>query len=222
MKKRYGPITCQVCGKGFYPLVRCLSEAKARKTCSDNCLSKSLSRTSQKPRKKGKFYKCANCGKEIRDYPSRTRSIKFCNQGCQRAYEKGRHITKPCQGCGENFTISYARRYRKYCSQDCYLNHIYGENNPRWNGGRDYYYGANWIEQSEKARTRDDYTCQICGIHQSDYFRDLDVHHIIPFKTFGLDHYKKANKLSNLTTLCSSCHIKLENGKVSLGDKLPE
>jgi predicted HNH restriction endonuclease len=36
----------------------------------------------------------------------------------------------------------------------------------------------------------------------------LDVHHIIPFRKFGIDRYREANKISNLISLCNSCHSK--------------
>jgi 5-methylcytosine-specific restriction endonuclease McrA len=81
-----------------------------------------------------------------------------------------------------------------------------GPKNPFWRGGYEPYYGPNWFEQREKALKRDNYTCQKCGA------RGDDVHHIIPFRKFGLANYLKANELSNLITLCKSCHGK-ENGK---------
>jgi predicted HNH restriction endonuclease len=37
----------------------------------------------------------------------------------------------------------------------------------------------------------------------------LDVHHIVPFRTFKGD-WRKANELSNLITLCRNCHRKAE------------
>jgi hypothetical protein len=42
------------------------------------------------------------------------------------------------------------------------------------------------------------------------------VHHVIAFQTFGLDHYKEANAVSNLASLCHVCHSLLEGGKLAL------
>lgn len=82
-----------------------------------------------------------------------------------------------------------------------------GEKNPRWRGGYEPYYGPNWYFQRDKRLKRDKY-CQRCGTNE-----DLVVHHIVPFREFGREGYKEANKLSNLITLCRSCHRSVENGQ---------
>jgi DEAD/DEAH box helicase domain-containing protein len=45
--------------------------------------------------------------------------------------------------------------------------------------------------------------------------RQHDVHHIIPFRTFGYipgvnENYRLANALENLLTLCAACHQRVE------------
>jgi len=88
--------------------------------------------------------------------------------------------------------------------------HHTGENNPRWNGGGENYYGPNWVSQRRNALERDDYRCQdpSCSMtneeHIEKHGQGLDVHHIIPFDTF--DSPSEANKLENLVTLCRECH----------------
>ncbi|MEM7348373.1 MAG: Zn-binding domain-containing protein, partial [Chloroflexota bacterium] len=67
-------------------------------------------------------------------------------------------------------------------------------------------YGPNWQKQRNKARARDGYRCQICGTPEQG--RSHDVHHKVPFRTFTT--YQEANQLSNLTTLCRSCHHRAE------------
>ncbi len=67
-------------------------------------------------------------------------------------------------------------------------------------------YGLNWPAQRSSAHARDDYCCQICGIPEKG--REHDVHHKIPFRTFP--DYQRANVLSNLITLCHTCHQKAE------------
>ena len=86
-----------------------------------------------------------------------------------------------------------------------------GENNPSWLGGWKKYYGINWVEQKNKARKRDNYTCQLCGKKENG--RAHDVHHKIPFRKFGIKRYLEANDLSNLITLCNSCHLRYEPRK---------
>lgn len=82
-----------------------------------------------------------------------------------------------------------------------------GELSHRWRGGYEPYYGPNWLSQKRKTLERDKYTCQSC---ESE--RKFVVHHIIAFRAFGREHYKEANKLSNLLTLCEACHTTMENG----------
>jgi len=67
-------------------------------------------------------------------------------------------------------------------------------------------YGPNWLVQRERARSRDNYQCRVCGAIESE--RSHDVHHISPFRTYQT--YELANQLDNLITLCSSCHRKAE------------
>lgn len=67
-------------------------------------------------------------------------------------------------------------------------------------------YGPNWNQIRESVRTRDQFTCQVCGAKELN--RQHDVHHKIPFRAFA--SADEANRLENLTTLCHSCHHKVE------------
>src|SRR5215216_145570 len=67
-------------------------------------------------------------------------------------------------------------------------------------------YGPDWIRIRDRVRAREKYTCQVCGAVETN--RQHDVHHKIPFRTFT--SYVEANRLDNLTTLCPSCHHKVE------------
>lgn len=80
---------------------------------------------------------------------------------------------------------------------------LIGENNPRWKGGYEPYYGPDWRGQRRRALKRDDHTCQFCGTTENE--REHDVHHKISYRIC------KNNKLDNLVTLCRSCHTKVEN-----------
>lgn len=87
-----------------------------------------------------------------------------------------------------------------------------GENNPRWKGGYEPYYGTSWSNAREKARERDNYTCQVCGLTENELGQEVDVHHIIPFFEFGVENHKEANSLDNLVCLCRICHVNIEFG----------
>ncbi len=69
------------------------------------------------------------------------------------------------------------------------------------------HYGADWGRIRDKVRARDQYQCQVCGAIEST--RQHDVHHKTPFRSFNGD-LTRANRLENLSTLCSSCHKKVE------------
>ena len=77
-----------------------------------------------------------------------------------------------------------------------------GSKNPSWQGGISFEkYTIDWTKTLKKAiKERDKYICQICGIHQEDYKKMLDIHHI--------DYNKKNCNSNNLITLCRSCHTK--------------
>lgn len=58
-----------------------------------------------------------------------------------------------------------------------------------------------WERVKERAKKRDQYRCQHCGVHEAYYRKvDLHVHHILPVKDGG------GNGLENLITLCKTCH----------------
>ena len=62
-------------------------------------------------------------------------------------------------------------------------------------------YGSDFDSSlKEQIRFRDKYTCRICGCSQLENGKQLDCHHI--------DYDKKNNDMSNLITLCHSCHTK--------------
>jgi DEAD/DEAH box helicase domain-containing protein len=67
-------------------------------------------------------------------------------------------------------------------------------------------YGPDWSQTRDRVRARDKYTCQVCGTVETN--RQHDVHHKIPFRAFP--SYLEANRMDNLTTLCPSCHHKVE------------
>lgn len=96
---------------------------------------------------------------------------------------------------------------------------VEGEDNPWYKDGNSYReYGDNWDEIRKNIRSRDNYICQRCNISQREHLQlfdiRLDVHHIIPLSEF--DDIDEANSADNLTTLCRSCHRKVENGGLKI------
>jgi 5-methylcytosine-specific restriction endonuclease McrA len=68
--------------------------------------------------------------------------------------------------------------------------------------------GANWELQARRARERDQFRCQVCGITEEQLGGRMHVHHRIPFRRFRSN--VEANKLEHLISVCPSCHQKEE------------
>jgi predicted HNH restriction endonuclease len=65
-------------------------------------------------------------------------------------------------------------------------------------------YGDDWENIRKLIYLRDKFTCQECGITMNETKKAHHIHHKIPF-LISFD-----NSLSNLITLCPSCHRKIE------------
>ncbi|NPV55701.1 MAG: DEAD/DEAH box helicase [Anaerolineae bacterium] len=68
-------------------------------------------------------------------------------------------------------------------------------------------YGPEWASLREQVRRRDGYKCRVCGIGEGK--QQHHIHHKVPLKAFT--SRDEANTISNLITLCPSCHRKAEN-----------
>jgi DEAD/DEAH box helicase domain-containing protein len=68
-------------------------------------------------------------------------------------------------------------------------------------------YGDDWQLIRSRVRKRDHYTCQVCGRVEID--AEHHVHHKVPYKLFSDPAI--ANTISNLVTLCQSCHRLVES-----------
>jgi 5-methylcytosine-specific restriction endonuclease McrA len=77
-----------------------------------------------------------------------------------------------------------------------------GSRNPNWQNGISFLpYPTDWVDSlKESIRERDWYICQMCGVHQEELSKKLDVHHI--------DYDKENLALENLISLCRGCHMK--------------
>jgi len=51
-----------------------------------------------------------------------------------------------------------------------------------------------------------EYCCRVCETHQDEIGREPSVHHITPRGCYSDDEWRDFNKLTNLISLCPSCH----------------
>jgi len=70
--------------------------------------------------------------------------------------------------------------------------------------GRPSFRGGNWEDIAARVRKRDGYRCCHCGRSEEELGRQLDVHHVLPFRMFKTA--REANRLKNLVSACPSCH----------------
>ena len=205
---------CEFCGK-FFRAKKSVVRIGKGKFCSQKCHSeyqKTLIGPKSIKYKKPISLICNQCGKKYDVKPHREITSNFCSQDCYTRFQD-KKIKALCDNCGQTYYVKrseYESSANHFCSQVCLTDWRVGENNPAWRGGFDPYYGPNWRQQRRNVRRRDNYTCQNCGITEAELERNLDVHHLIPFRMFGIDRYKEANHLSNLISLCRNCHVKIE------------
>lgn len=171
---------------------------------------------------------CAYCESSVVKANHRATGRRFCSKACEVSWRKinaprgsahgqYKRVQKHCEVCGTKFERCPSQvRVHTFCSKLCQEHwqrtsgYISGSNSPAWKGGYQEYYGPNWLSQRRKARARDKYLCQRCGISESDYGKCLDVHHRVPFSKFGLKNYRAANRLANLACYCNRCHTTVE------------
>ena len=168
---------------------------------------------------------CAYCDAELERIPSRLKDIKhsFCNMTCLGKWRSENivgennpsynRIETICGWCGKTLLVIPAvfnKNEKCYCNVQCmseyYSRRFTGKNSPSWKGGKckKDQYGDSWFRARRKTRERDNYTCQLCGVTETDLGQQMSVHHVIPFRNF--DDYYAANNLDNLVCLCRYCH----------------
>lgn len=201
---------CAFCGKETrkYP-----SQMKSgrRNFCDNKCQGKwrAIHRTGKQAYswRGGKEARtCDYCGTTFRCWPSQ--GYRFCpGKDCKHRWHgeqmsgsgspvwKGGPVKRLCEYCGEEFDIPQAwirKGGGRYCKASC-------RHRATFRGGP-FPYGPYWRIARTRARARDNFTCQRCGITEEEFGQELSVHHIRPFRD-SYDH-----RLSNLVTLCVSCH----------------
>lgn len=220
--------TCPECGKAFW-----YHASWPRKYCSNTCAGKANVGNIASHESSAFTTTCEQCGKMFTTTPKRTRG-RFCSLACYgqwmsehvagEAHPKfGKPAPRPsdlvaltCPTCSEPFLVKRSHASKRLCcSRRC--RHVYmsetgqysGPNNHNWTGGYESYYGPSWRSAQRAVRLRDR-VCQECGISPEKLGRSLDVHHIVPFREFGVERHAEANVLSNLVALCNICHLRVE------------
>lgn len=200
VKERHN--VCEWCGKSFS--VTC--ETKKNRFCSAECVS-------AYKRSKRKKYFCKSCGTEIIFTGDRYYKKIYCDECAKNRpwSSKPKRITLQCGYCGKPIEVIASRAAKNkycYCDMDCMSKHyaeIYsGENSPAWKGGKGHHYIGNFFHQRNEARKRDNYTCQLCGVTEEEFEKQMSAHHIKPYREF--EDKEEANQLDNLVCLCESCH----------------
>ncbi len=187
--------TCKVCDTSFYMHPSYITQAKRTgEYCSMQCYDKVKSQILT-PIHQNRS-------------ESWNRNISKAKKGKPNLKARRPPRTIVCKQCGYERIFrgrqAYLAKQAQFCSTECW--YAWARIN-KWEGKRPpIYYGRSWRSQAKLARERDDHTCQNCGRRQ--YNPRHDVHHTVPFR--GFDDSEEANALSNLITLCHSCHIIVE------------
>lgn len=158
---------------------------------------------------------CEWCGENFRGRwgnPSNYCSPECFGMSCRK------RTTFDCDYCGTTTTRKTSRCQGEFlfCSTECC--HKYRRDFDdwyTWEGSPTSYRGPTWRNQREAALERDGHQCRVCGTAENPSERGLSVHHIIPFRDFGVENHEEANQLENLMTVCDSCHNKIEERGVA-------
>lgn len=148
---------------------------------------------------------CDACGNvvEKKDSNIEGHDKHFCDINCKAKWDSKRFSGSNHPRSG----VHVSQEVKEKISQS-----LSGSNNPLWKEGKKRNYGVSWHEAREKRISKDDFTCQSCGMtrkeHKKQYGADLHVHHITPLREFNED--EEPHKINNLVTLCMACHIKAE------------
>lgn len=222
--------TCKFCESEFW---RKPSNKDGKNFCNMDCYGKWMSenRTGKNhPQYDRVEVECNNCGCTFEIIRSHHKKVDnhYCDHDCQVEHEnregsnnpswKGGKKSVECHYCGSELK-KYPYRYEEedhfFCNHECrgkwFTEERSNENHPLWEGYSEDY-GEDWLVMRNQTRERDDGTCQKCGVGKDELGQWPDVHHIEPVNSF--DDPNEANFLENLICLCSSCHGKVEQGKM--------
>ena len=140
---------------------------------------------------------CKGCDKEFETEKIKGRKLaEYCSFRCR----KPKLIMRKCLNCRKDFEVMENMPWI-FCSDKC--RNKYREEKGKGTSKR----GKDWEEARKRQMKKDLWKCTKCG--KSNIM--LHVHHKIPYRK------TKDNSIANLTTLCSSCHLKEENKRRRFG-----
>lgn len=210
-------ITCLQCGIITKQKISDINKGLG-KYCSKKCFDEAQKRRT--------ILICQLCGKTF-SVRNQNAKQKYCSNTCRGQATSIWH-ERTCMYCGRIFNVKgkvINRKRGQYCSRACRMSAKIGDQHPLWQGGS-VDFGVNWHIQRDLAYKRDNGMCQHCGLTESQsvkkYGARCSVHHIEKrraFKERG-EAIENANILTNLITLCASCHHRAEFGKIAIQPKL--
>lgn len=172
---------------------------------------------------------CERCG--IAFEVKQSRAAKWPNRYCSKVcYDAtrgdGAWLTGICDACREPFSFRRGTD-RRFCSEACYRKSFsdggapQGKAHGNWRNGNaegQLSYGPSWVAARRKARERDG-RCMDCGRTPAEIGRSLDVHHLVAFRDFGMERHREANALTNLVSLCRTCHRQRDRHLIGPGKR---
>jgi 5-methylcytosine-specific restriction endonuclease McrA len=221
--KEHPVLNCEYCGEEYKVVPAREDESRF---CSSECLDEW--RSDNRSGKDSHAWEggevelqCEECSSSFSVKPARADSARFCSRDCKDTWQKRNYTGEnnpswsggpeeiECEYCGDTYQVKTAEvSTSRFCSTQCHArwqsDNWRGEDAPAWKGGRHRYYGASWQKQRQRAIKRDGEECIICGDVE------IHVHHIVPFRKFGIENHEEANELSNLVCLCQEHHAKWE------------
>lgn len=151
----------------------------------------------------GEFRNCVQCNIEFYSSPGRSEAL-YCSTACYSAHRWGgsRRTDRLCVICSNPFSVNHSSE-KVTCSKECSSEHKSrchrGEKSSLWRGGKTLPYCGEWKSIRRSVYDRDGYKCVICESRDR-----IQCHHKIPYR------YSQNHDMSNLVTLCRSCHSKEE------------
>lgn len=149
---------------------------------------------------------CDSCRIENRKENSRMTAKRWYWNNRQRSINYVGQWRKDHPERAKKIQVDYRRRKGHITREEYLATQWKKENNPNWRGGttEDYFYQTEeWKKLALETWTRDKFICQRCKTRVAKGVKPC-AHHIIPRRLGGEDI------LSNLITLCQSCHTRTE------------
>ncbi len=201
---------CEKCGKAF----RVSPRSAKQRFCSRNCFY------SVRFKVFNNFIPCEFCGKLHKSILWKLKNHKhhFCSFKCRCEFNKT-SVKMKCDFCGISFEKKKSQKSRSdkhFCCFLCSSNFHTGKNHTNF---KDVGYGIRWKQIAQKIRDRDK-VCRRCGKGEFENKTKLHVHHIIPFRYYGVKRRNEAHREENLICLCKRCHKKTEYESTRLSARI--